>query len=138
MLRKELKIIAAISILSSAFLFNACTPQERAFATGVGVGAVVASAYNYPYYYDRPYYFYNNMYYYGGVYRDGYYIYRGQRFRNGHYYHSGYRYYNGKRYPVRVGTYGYYKNKDQYRNRDRYKKQLNNQRRNRDNDRYYR
>ena len=130
MVRTKLKLMGAISILSSTLIFNACTPQEQTFATGVGVGVVAASIfYSSPQYYDRPYYYYNNMYYYGGVYRDGYYIYRGQRFRNGHYYHSGYRYYDGRRYPVQVGTYGYYQNQEQYRNRDRYRKQHTEQRR---------
>ncbi|HEY9191071.1 MAG TPA: hypothetical protein VIM88_09430, partial [Sulfurovum sp.] len=90
MLSRKLKLLGAMGIVTSALVFNACTPQERAFASGVGVGVVAASVFSYPRYYDRPYYYYDGMYYYGGVYRDGYYIYKGKRFRNGHYYHNGY------------------------------------------------
>lgn len=114
MVRKKLKLIGAISILSSALIFNACTPQEQAFVSGVGIGAVAASVFSYPHYYDRPYYYYSGRYYYGGYYRDGYYIYNGQRLSNGYYYHNGYRYHNRNRYRARVGQYGYYENRDQY------------------------
>ena len=122
MVRKNLKLTGAISILASALIFNACTPQEHAFASGVGVGAiVVASVYSYPHYYGHPYYYYSGRYYYGGYYRDGYYYYKGQRFINGHYYHSGYRYRHGHRYRARVGQYGYYENREQYNNRYTYR-----------------
>lgn len=121
MIRTNLKLIGAASILTSTLIFNACTPQERAFATGAGVGVVAASVFSYPHYYDRPYYYYDSRYYYGGYYRDGFYHYKGQRFRNGHYYHSGYRYHHGHRYRARVGEYGYYQNRKQYDNRYRYR-----------------
>lgn len=119
MLRRNLKLIGVISIIASSFTFNACTPQEQIFASGVGVGAVAASVFNYPHYYDRPYYYYSGRYYYGGIYRDGYYIYRGQRLSNGHYYHDGYRYHNRNRYRARVGNHGYYQSREQYDNYQR-------------------
>jgi hypothetical protein len=118
---RYLKLIGAASVLASALIFNACNRQERAFATGVGVGVVAASVYSYPRYYGHPYYFYDGRYYYGGYYRDGIYYYKGERFRNGHYYHSGYRYHHGQRYRARVGQYGYYQNRKQYDNRHRYR-----------------
>jgi len=109
MLRKKLKFLGFMGLLSSVLVFNACTPQEEALAVGVGVGAVVASeVYDYPRYEDRPYYYYRGRYYYGGNYRNGYYYYRGHRYRYGHYYRDGYRYYNGRRYRARAGRYGYY------------------------------
>ena len=114
MVRRRLKLIGAISIISSALIINACTPQERTFASGVGVGVIAASVFSYPHYYDRPYYYYSGRYYYGGYYRDGYYFYKGQRFRDGYYYHNGYRYHNKRRYRARVGHYGYYENREQY------------------------
>jgi hypothetical protein len=100
MIRKKLKHLTVIGALSSTLLFTACTPQEQAFATGLGVGVVAASVYSYPYYYNQPYYYYGGRYYYGGYYRGGYYHYHGRRYRSGHYYHGGYRYYNGRRYPL--------------------------------------
>jgi len=122
MLRKKLKQITAISLVSSVFLVNGCTSQEQAFAAGVGTGVVVAaSVYSYPRYYGYPYYYYGGRYYYGGYYRGGYYHYHGNRYRNGHYYHGGYRYYNGRRYKAQVGHHGYYKSKKQYNNRNAYK-----------------
>lgn len=119
---KNLKLIGAISVISSALIFNACTPEEQALVTGVAVGAVVAAAvYDHPRYYGQPYYYYSGRYYYGGYYRDGYYYYKGKRFYNGHYYRDGYRYHRGKRHRARVGQYGYYKNRKQYEERHRYR-----------------
>ena len=107
--------------LASVLLFNGCTPEQQALATGVAVGAVGAAVvYSYPYYYDRPYYYYRGHYYYGGHYHHGYYYHHGHRYHGGHYYHNGYRYHNGRRYRAQVGRYGYYQNREQYRNRHRY------------------
>lgn len=125
MISKKLKHITAIGLLSSTLMMNGCTPEEQAFAAGVGTGVVVASVYTYPRYYGYPYYYYGGRYYYGGYYRGGYYYYHGKRYRNGHYYHGGYRYYNGKRYKAQVGHYGYYNNKNQYNKRHTYKNERN-------------
>lgn len=48
MVRTKLKFIGAISIISSAFIFNACTSQDQALPTGVGIGVVAASVYSFP------------------------------------------------------------------------------------------
>jgi len=117
MFKTKLKVITLSAFFGAPFFLSACTPQEQAFVTGVGVGAVATSAYSYPYYYNQPYYFYGGRYYYGGFYRGGYYHYRGHRYRNGHYYRGGYRYYNGRRYRAQVGRYGYYNSKRAYENR---------------------
>ncbi len=117
----SIKKIGMIGALSSALLFTACTPQERAYVSGLTTAAIIAS-YSYPRYYDRPYYYYSGRYYYGGYYRNGYYHYRGQKYRNGHYYnHRGHRYYKGKRYNVRDRDPGYVKK----RSRDRARRSYN-------------
>jgi len=113
-MNKTIKHLGAVGIISSALLFTACTPQERAFVSGVAAGAIVAS-YSYPHYYDRPYYFYHGRYYYGGNYRNGYYYYRGQRFYGGRYYrhhrtgaHRPYYFHKGKYLYGGVYKNGYY------------------------------
>lgn len=112
---KRRKII--IALLSSIFLFNACTSEEQAFVGGVAIGALAVSSlssYSYPRYYNQPYYYHGGRYYYGGRYSGGYYHYRGHRYRSGHYYRGGNRYHNGRRYSVQNGKYGYYSNRSSY------------------------
>ena len=101
------KTIITFLLFPLVMSLSACTPQERAFRTGVGIGAVIASGiYDYPRYEDEPYYYYNNRYYYGGHYRNGYYVFRGRHYRRGHYYRHGHRYYRDRhRYPTRRASY---------------------------------
>lgn len=80
------KHLGTVGLISGMLFLTACTPEERAFATGAAVGAIVVASYDYPRYYDRPYYYYHGRYYYGGVWRDGYYHYRGHRYHGGRYY----------------------------------------------------
>src|SRR5665648_1156263 len=123
MIKKKLKQIGAIAVLSSALLFTNCNARDLSGGGVIGAVATALSSYTYPRYYDRPYYYDGNRYYYGGYYRNGYYVYRGKRFRNGHYYDRGYRYYRGHRYPARVGNHGYYRSQDQYKKHHRSKRQ---------------
>jgi len=105
------KKIILIGLVSSVFIFNGCTPEEQALASGLAVGTIAGAAitsYSYPVYYDQPYYYYGGRYYYGGYYRHGYYYHHGHRYYNGHYYYNGYRYHNGRRYRAVHGKYGYY------------------------------
>jgi len=80
------KQVGAIGLISGMLLVTGCTPEEKAFASGAVVGAVVVASFDHPRYYDRPYYYYNDRYYYGGTWRNGYYYYKGRKFHGGHYY----------------------------------------------------
>jgi hypothetical protein len=81
-----LKHLSAIGVMAGMLVLTACTTEEKAFATGAVVGAVVVASFDHPKYRDRPYYYYNDRYYYGGTWRNGYYYYKGRRYYGGHYY----------------------------------------------------
>ena len=102
-------ILGVVAIVT----LNGCNAHYAApLVTGVVVGSVVASSYNYPRYYSSPYYYYGGRYLYGGYYRNGIYHYNGRRYSNGHYYNKGY----GQ--PYYGYTRGHYNNNVRYtRNR---------------------
>ncbi len=98
-MKKILKKLGLISIVSSTIVMNGCTPQEATLVSGMAVGTVLATSIlssaprN-----NAPYYYQNNRYYTGGYYRNGYYYHNGRRYSNGRYYRGRNRYDNGRRY----------------------------------------
>jgi len=101
-MKKILKGLGLVSLISSTILMSGCSPQERALVGGLAVGTVVAASVlsSAPRNRSTPYYYNDGRYYTGGYYRSGYYYHNGHRYSNGRYY-RGNRYSNGRRYENR-------------------------------------